>query len=357
MKSYINDIETYKAGKSKINTTLVRKITKLSSNENALGCSPRVLEYLQGSFISTHTYPDSNASELKEKLSTKFNINPQQITIGSGSDEILSFICHGFLGEGDEIIQSQYGFLMYSIYSKKFGAKIVKVKEENNQVSSVEILQNINSKTKIIFLANPNNPTAAILTTTKLCGLLKKIPQNIIFVLDLAYIEFIDDQQYQQPFDLVNKFPNLIITRTFSKIHGLASLRIGYSYSSLEIAQYLDKIKGPFNTSAIAQKCAIISLGDDEFFQRSIAHNKNSLDILTKEFSNLGIKYYPSLINFLLLEFSSVKQCQKINQKLLEEGVILRDATSYNLPKCLRMTIGTEDDNAKVLEILKNCFT
>ena len=352
MKKYIDDIQTYQAGKSQVDSS--KPIIKLSSNENALGCSPKVLEYLQKGNHYLHRYPDSSALRLKEKLSTKFNINPHRITVGSGSDEILSFICHGFLSEGDEIIQSQYGFLMYSIYSKKFGAKVVKVKEGDNQINSAEIIQNINNKTKIIFLANPNNPTSAVLKKNQLRDLLKKIPQNIVFVLDLAYIEFVTNEHYHQPFDLVEEFPNLIITRTFSKIYGLASLRIGYSYSSLRVSNYLQKIKGPFNTSAISQQCAIISIDDDEFFQKSILHNKNSLNFLTREFDNIGIKYRPSLTNFLLLEFASESQCKKINNKLLENGIILRETVNYGLSKSMRITIGSNEDNYKFLEVMHN---
>jgi histidinol-phosphate aminotransferase len=355
MKEYISNIETYKAGKSQIKSS--KPIIKLSSNENALGCSPKVIEYLKTNPDTTHRYPDSNASILKENLSIKFAINPKQITVGSGSDEIISFICHGFLGEGDEIVQSQYGFLMYSIYSQKFGARVIKVRESADKVNSAEIIQSITSKTKVIFLANPNNPTSAILTLAEVCSLLEKIPKNIIFVLDLAYIEFVLNEEYQQPFNLVEKFPNLIITRTFSKMYGLASLRIGYSYSSIEVAQYLNKIKGPFNTSDIAQKCATISLNDDEFFQKSISHNQSSLKFFTKEFNNIGIIYRESLANFLLLDFSSKKECQRVNDKLLENGIILRDTSSYGLPQCLRMTIGKDKENKKVLDVLKNCFT
>ena len=305
MKNYIKDGSIYKAGKSNIINS--KKNIKLSSNENALGCSPKVTEYIKAGLKDIHRYPDSGAYELKYKLSTKFNINSEQITLGNGSDEIISFICHGFLEEGDEVIQSEHGFLMYSIYSKNFGAKVIKVKEENNKIKSSEIIQNINNKTKIIFLANPNNPTSAISNTVEIYDILKKIPKNIIFVLDLAYAEFIDNCKYQQSFDLVNEFPNLIITRTFSKIHGLASLRIGYSYSSLKISHYLNKIKGPFNVSAIAQKSAIISLEDEEFFQKSVNHNKESLKLITTQLDNLGIRYNPSLSNFLLLKFKSVE--------------------------------------------------
>ncbi|MDA9818417.1 aminotransferase class I/II-fold pyridoxal phosphate-dependent enzyme, partial [Flavobacteriaceae bacterium] len=240
MKDYILNIDQYKAGKFKVDG--FGGVIKLSSNENALGCSPKVQEVFKNNFRDICRYPDGNSSLLKESISKKFNLNPYNIVVGSGSDEIISFICHCFLGVDDEVIHNRYGFLMYSISAKKFGAKVVLSNEKNLKIDVIDIVRKITPKTKVIFIANPNNPTGSYLNSKEVLYLLENTPKNIIIVLDLAYAEFATNDDYNSSFSLVDKYSNLIITRTFSKIHGIASLRVGYSYSSKENADYLNRV-------------------------------------------------------------------------------------------------------------------
>ncbi len=352
---YLSEIENYIPGKAKING---KKAIKLSSNENALGVSPKAIEAYKNHSGEIFRYADGSCSTLRLAIAEKNKINPNQVVCGAGSDEIISLLTSAFAGVGDEAIYSEHGFLMYPISVKRVGAKAISVKEKNLKADIDGILSAVNSRTKIIFLANPNNPTGSYLTQVEVERLINNIPENVLLVLDNAYEEFVDVLDYPKANDLVNKYENIVVTRTFSKIYGLASLRIGWSYSSPYIAEILNKIRGPFNVGGPAQVAAIAALEDEEFFNASKNHNKKWLKILIEEFSkeNLAsqnIIIYPSVANFILLDFGSVEVCSQANQNLLSQGIILREMSAYKLPNCLRMTIGLEEENLKVLEILR----
>ena len=350
---YLLEIENYKPGKAKIGNN-IKEIIKLSSNENALGSSPKALRSFEKHALDVVRYADGSCTSLREALAIHNNINADQVVCGAGSDEILAFLTSAFAGIDDEIIYSEYGFLMYPISAKRVGANAVKVKEKNLKADVDAILAAITNKTKIIFIANPNNPTGSYLNKAEINKLIKGTPKNILIVLDHAYEEFVDVADYPNAIELVNQNENVVVTRTFSKIYGLASLRIGWCYSSLEIANILHKVRGPFNVGGPAQVAAVAALQDEEFFEKSKNHNKKWLEILFQEFSKFSnIKAYPSIANFILLDFGSAELCKKANDLLLSEGVILREMQAYNLPNCLRMTIGTEKENLQVLEILK----
>lgn len=350
--SYILDIDNYAPGKAKIGD---KKVVKLSSNENALGSSPKALATYQNHSADLMRYADGACTGLRKALGAKNNIVPERIVCGAGSDEILAFLTSAFAGVNDEIIYSEHGFLMYPISAKRIGANAIKVKEKNLKTDIDAILAAITPKTKIIFIANPNNPTGSYLTESEIRKLINGTPQNVLIVLDHAYEEFVDVADYPNAIALVNEFENVVATRTFSKIYGLASLRIGWCYSSNYIAEVLNKIRGPFNVGGPAQVAAIAALEDDEFFAASKAHNKKWLKILFEEFAKMPhLKAHPSIANFILLDFGSAESCQKANNKLLEHGFILREMAGYGLPQCLRMTIGTEEENLQVIEILKN---
>jgi len=349
---YLLKINNYVPGKSKINNS-PEKIIKLSSNENALGCSKKALESYVLHQHEIHRYADGSCEKLREKLALKHNINANQIVCGAGSDEIISLITCAYAGIDDEIIYSEYGFLMYPISAQRVGAKAIKVPEKNLKTHVENILNAITSKTKIIFIANPNNPTGSYLKHQEIADLVTNIPSNVLLVLDHAYEEFVNVNDYYNGYEIVNKYPNVILTKTFSKIYGLASLRIGWSYSSLEIANILNKVRGPFNVSGPAQISAIASLDDEKFMQDSIEHNNKWLKIYANELTKLNyLKPYPSMGNFILIDFLEIEKCQKINQKLLENGIIVRDVTSYGLPTCLRISIGNDLENNKVLNFL-----
>ena len=349
--SYLNKIANYIPGISKIKGA--EKIIKLSSNENALECSNKAIDSYKKHSHQLFRYADGSCNELRQAIANKNNINSEQIVCGAGSDEIISLITLAFAGIGDEIIYSEHGFLMYPISANKVGANAIKAKEINLKTNIKAVLEEITEKTKIIFIANPNNPTGSYLDKNELQELLDKVPPYILLVLDNAYEEFVTAEDYPQSLNLIKKYPNLIITKTFSKIYGLASLRLGWSYSSLEIATILNKVRGPFNVGGPAQYSAIEALSDDEFIANSISHNNQWLKIFFTEIAKFNnIKAHPSVANFILLDFFHPEICQKANEILLQNNIILREMTAYNLPQCLRMTIGKDWENEELLKIL-----
>ena len=353
--SYLNKIENYKPGKAKIGGD--KKVINLSSNEKALGSSPKAIDAFKNHIEDVMRYADGSSSNLREALGAKNNIDPERIVCGTGSDEILSFLTSAFAGVGDEIIYSEHGFLMYPISAQRVGARAVKAIEKNLKTDIEQILTRITSKTKIVFIANPNNPTGSYLTKSEIEKLIAGTPKNVLIVLDHAYEEFVDEADYPNAIELVNQHDNVVLTRTFSKIYGLASLRIGWCYSSLEIANILNKVRGPFNVGGPAQVAAVAALEDEEFFQASRNHNKKWLKILFEEFAKIkSIKAHPSIANFILLDFDNIELCKKANDLLLSEGIIMREMQAYGLGNCLRMTIGTEAENLQVLEILKEFY-
>lgn len=353
--SYISEIENYKPGKAKVGN--LANIIKLSSNENALRSSPKAIEAYRNHNSEIFRYADGSCTQLRDALARKNNIDADRIVCGAGSDEIISFLTSAFASVDDEIIYSEHGFLMYPISAQRIGAKAIKVKEKNLKTDVDGLIKAITKKTKIIFIANPNNPTGSYLNNAEVQKLIEATPKNILIVLDHAYEEFVDAADYPNAIDLVNKNENVVVTRTFSKIYGLASLRIGWSYSSSYIAEILNKIRGPFNVGGPAQVVAVAALEDLEFFNKSKNHNTEWLQILSEEFTKIKqIKVHPSVANFILLDFGDLKSCQKANETLLAQGIILREMSAYHLPNCLRMTIGTKEENLLVLEILKQLY-
>ncbi len=349
--SHLLKIENYVPGKAKIGS---KKSTKLSSNENALGSSPKAIEAYKSHVDEIFRYAAGSCGTLREALAAKNKIDEERIVCGAGSDEIIALITAAFAGVDDEIIYSEHGFLMYPISAQRVGAIAVAVKEKNLKADVTAIINAITTKTKIIFIANPNNPTGSYLNKSEISKLISGTPKNILIVLDHAYEEFVDESDYPNAIDLVNKNENVLVTRTFSKIYGLASLRIGWCYSSSYIADILNKVRGPFNVGGPAQVAAVAALQDEEFFIASKNHNKKWLKIFFDEIvKHPSIKAHPSVTNFILLDFGSAEACQKVNQILLENGIIFREMTAYGLENCLRMTIGKDEENLQVLEILR----
>lgn len=349
---YLSEIESYKPGKSKVGDK--NNIIKLSSNENAFGTSPKAALAYQNHIKEVFRYADGSCSNLRAALAKKHNIDAEKIVCGAGSDEIIALLTSSFAGIDDEIIYSKHGFLMYPISAKRVGARAVVAEEKNLRTDVDAISAAITDKTKIIFIANPNNPTGSYLSDDEVKKLIKNTPKNILIVLDHAYEEFIAEADYPNAIDLVNKHDNVVLTRTFSKIYGLASLRIGWSYSSSYIADILNKSRGPFNVGGPAQVAAVAALEDEEFLEKSKTHNKKWLEIIATELNKFDkIKTHPAYGNFILIDFGSVDLCHKANKILLEEGIILREMSAYHLPSCLRLTIGTEAENLRVLEVLQ----
>ena len=350
--NYILEIDSYKPGKESIKG---QEAIKLSSNENALGSSPQALEAYNKHDSKVMRYADGSCLELRTAIGKDNNINKDNIVCGAGSDELIALLTSSFAKEGDEIIYSQYGFLMYPISAKRIGAKPVKIAEKNFKADIKGIISAINEKTKIIFIANPNNPTGSYLNKEEIEELVAKTPKNILIVLDHAYQEFVEEIDYPNAINLVERNENIVVTRTFSKIYGLASLRIGWCYSSEYVADVLNKTRGPFNVGGPAQVAAIAAIEDKEFSKKSKDHNKKWLQILSEEISKIDkIKVHPSVANFILIDFGNENACQNANKTLLEEGIILRETKAYGLQNCLRMTVGTEEENMKTIKILKN---
>ena len=353
VKRSINLINIYKGGKSSISGK--NNIIKLSSNESSYGPSPKVLEKinLQETLSNSHRYPNIDGAKLRDKLASINNLNANQIVLGCGSDETLLFTALAFCQDGDEIIHAQHGFEMYSIITKIVGATSKLVKEDENfKVTVTSILDEVTPSTKIIYLANPNNPTGTYLTRNQIIDILDKLPKNIILVLDGAYAEYVTKEDYDSSFSLVDQFENVIITRTFSKAYGLAGIRLGWCYSSEKVASILNKVKGPFNTQSLSQEMAIIALDDKEYLSKVIKSNRDTKSWFESELEKIKIKTRPSEGNFSFVEMSD-QEAKKIFTHLANSGIIVRQLDSYGLPNCLRITIGTREEMEATINSLK----
>lgn len=355
IKSYFENLHVYKQGKSLISG--VSKIIKLSSNENALGCSNKALEAYKFHAKDISRYSDGSALKLREVIGEKYDIFVNNIICGAGSDEIISIIANCFVDVEDEVLYSEHGFLMYPISAMKFGGLPIKIKDKEYSFSVTNCLNLINNKTKLVFIANPNNPTGSYIGKDKLNCLIEKLPENIILVIDLAYEEFVDIEKYPDypDFDylknIVKKKQNIILLKTFSKAYGLASLRIGWAYSSSYIIESLNKAKGPFNVCGPAQEAAIAAIKDEEFINKSFLHNKKWLEIFEeKKYRN--IKLHKTVCNFIMAEFMNIENCAKANEELQKEGLIVRMLDEYCLSKFFRFTIGSDEECKKLIEIL-----
>lgn len=351
-KPSINEIEKYLPGKSKLDG--FSKIIKLSSNESPFRVPNKVFKGSLDLIKSSNLYPDGDALELKQKIAEKFSLSAKNIICGNGSDDILSVIAQTFSTQNSEIICSEFGFIYYPIIARAAGCKVITAKSENLKISCKNILDKITENTKIIFIANPNNPTGTIILRNELKNFLDKVPKNIIVVLDGAYSEFITDNKYSDGTDLINKYQNLIVTRTFSKIFALAGLRLGWGYSNLQIVELLEKVRGPFNVNSIAQKIGIAILKEKRFLDKSIKHNNKWRAILPKKINSLGLKSYETYANFVLVKVDPLKFSKdKIIKLLYKKKIIVRNLDNYGLGDYFRVSIGSSPNIKKFLSELK----
>ena len=347
-------LESYKPGASKLSR--FRNIIKLSANESALGTSPKVKKAINKK-INLSKYPDSKTKELRLNISKKFNCDFKKIICGAGSDEIIQIICQLFLKPRDEVIVPQFSFLMYRIYSKNVGANVIYAKEKNYKISVSEIVKKVSKKTKIVFLANPNNPTGTYIEKNELLKLRRKLRGNILLVVDDAYVEYMKNKNYTSGLKLFKNSNNVIVLRTFSKIYGLASLRIGWGYGPKKIIEAMSTIKPPFNTNSAAQLAAVVALNDKSFINKSVRHNFFWANKLKKILNNFNINTNEVTANFLLLNFNKCKYSANYVQKKLEnKGIILRGMQSYKIKNALRLTIGNSTANNKLIKILYKVF-
>ena len=347
------NIEAYKPGKSQIKKN--KNVIKLSANESALGVSSKVIRVLSDKKISFYRYPDSKSILLRKEISKKYKCNFDKIICGAGSDEVIQILCQLYLKPKDEVVVPEYSFLMYRIYASIAGAKVVFANEKNFKISIIEILKKITKKTKIVFLANPNNPTGTFLTKLELLELRKKLNKSVLLVVDDAYYEYMKNLDYKSGLELFKKKDNVFIIRTFSKIHGLASLRVGWGYGSKKIINALNVIKPPFNVSQVAQIAATESLKDKNFIDRSVKHNIIYGNKIKKFLENYKIFSNDVSGNFLMLDFS---QCSvKANyfyDELKKRDIILRSTEEgYKIKNKLRITIGSKNENSKFMSAVK----
>ena len=350
------NIEAYKPGKSSIKK--FRKIIKLSANESALGMSSSVRKVMSKKGLNFFRYPDGKSKELRNQIAKKFKCNMDKIICGAGSDEVIQMLCQLFLKSKDEVIVPQFSFLMYRIYAKIVGANVLFAKEIKFKASVPEIIKKVTKNTKIVFLANPNNPTGTYLTKHELIELRKKLRKNILLVVDDAYAEYMKNSDYKSGLDLFRNKNNVFILRTFSKIYGLSSLRVGWGYGSKKIIDALNIIKPPFNVNGVAQKAAVESLRDSKFITRSIKHNIFYAKKLKNFLSKYDISSNKVSANFLLLNFTNCKlRARYFYEKLKLKGIILRSTEDgYKLKNMLRLTIGSKKENLKFMKEVESIF-
>ncbi|MFL2883410.1 MAG: histidinol-phosphate transaminase [Pelagibacteraceae bacterium] len=340
-EKYVAGLSLFKKKSAKI---------KLSANESALGPSPKAIRIFYEVAKNIQRYPDSNGSNLKKIISKKFNLNHKQLILGSGSDQIFELVCKAFLNPNDEVIVSKNSFILYRIYSKLNGAKVLFAKEKNFFTSVKNILSMVTRKTKIVFLANPNNPTGTYINKKEIIKLRNKLRSDILLVIDDAYFEYVNSSDFLSGLKLFSKRKNTVVTRTFSKIYGLAGLRVGWAYASKDIIKSLEKIRPPFAINSPGLAAAASALSDIKWLRKEINHINKWRNIMFDKFKKMKIETNKGNANFLLINFDKVKiSSRKVFQNLAKSGIIVRNMEAYKIKNSLRVTIGTTKENKKFI--------
>lgn len=329
----------------------ISDIVKLASNENPLGPSPKALAAIHTVLTELTRYPDGNGFRLKAALAEKLGVGTDQITLGNGSNDVLEMIARSYLTAHSASMYSQHAFAVYPIVTQAIGAQHIAVPAKNWGHDLEAMAAAITDKTRVIFVANPNNPTGTWLTETELRAFLDKVPERIIVVLDEAYTEYVVEDEFPDGITLLKDYPNLVVTRTFSKAYGLAGLRIGYSVSHPQVADILNRIRQPFNANIAAQEAAIAALNDEAYLQQSVEVNTEGMSYLETEFARLGLEFIPSVGNFISVDVG--QPAAPVDQALLNEGVIVRPVAPYQMPNHLRVSIGTMEENRRFIQALE----
>ncbi len=327
------------------------QIVKLASNENPLGASPKAYEAMQQALEEIARYPDGSGFELRDAVCRKFGLQPAMLVFGNGSNDILELAARAFLTPGSEAVFSQHAFAVYALATQAVGAVGVTVAARDFGHDLEAMLAAVTPQTRMMFIANPNNPTGTMLEKDLLLDFLRQVPSRVLVVLDEAYDEYMPAETKSESFSWLAQFPNLIVSRTFSKAYGLAGLRIGYGVASAEIADMMNRVRQPFNVNSVAQAAAVASLNDDDFVERSYALNRAGMLQLTQGFDTLGLQYIPSFGNFVSVR---VGNAAAINRGLLQQGVIVRPVANYEMPEYLRVSVGLFQENARFLNVLEN---
>ncbi len=355
LRNFVKNIRPYKPGKPIEEVVkelgLTGDVIKLASNENPLGASPLATEAMTATIADSNLYPDDNCYYLKHRLSEKSSIPTSNTIIGSGSVELIELTFKAYVNPGDEVIMSEPSFIMYKIACQIFGGERVAVPLKNHAHDIETIVKKINKRTKIIILDNPINPTGTIIDRKTMDEFVGKVPQNVILVLDEAYHEYIEDDTYPDGMDYLKNHHNLLVLHTFSKIHGLAGLRVGYGFASEEIVGAMMKVRLPFNVNRVGQIAAAAALDDDAFVRKSRANNDAGKEFLYAEFDRLGLDFTPTFGNFILVDFK--RDAQEIFDAAQRKGVITRTVYEYGLPTSLRITIGSRPQNERLIKVLE----
>ena len=324
---------------------------KLDNNENPLGASPKAIDSIKHAIKRINRYPEDGCYELKSKLSNKFNINSDEIILGNGSYEIIQMLAKAFIQNGDNVITPRYSFMAYKNISEQVGAKVTEIELINWQHDLEGIVNSISNKTKLIFIANPDNPTSCWTNSLKLRDFIEKVPNNIIIVIDEAYAEYIKNVEYPNTINWIKLYPNIMVIRTFSKAYGLAGLRVGYGIASKNIINTLNKKRLKFNVNFIGLIASIASLEDDSHINNTIKINNEGIKQLTNGFNDLNLSFFPPIGNFITVNFG--KNAQIFHKKLIATGIITKSLNEYNLHDYLRITIGLPSDNKLLLNTIE----
>ena len=356
--SGISELQPYQPGKpiEELSRELgLTDIVKLASNENPLGPSPRVLEALPAVMPDLARYPDGSAWRLKQKLSGRLGVDPARITVGNGSNDVLELLARVFLNETNESVVSQHSFVVYPLVTKAIGAGLRVVPARNYGLDLEATLNTISAKTRMVFIANPNNPTGTWVDETSLVSFLDQVREDVIVVLDEAYFDYVQVPDYPDGMKLIDRYPNLVVTRTFSKAYGLAALRMGYAVSHPDIADLMNRVRQPFNVNSMSLAAAEAALDDGEYLAESIRVNSEGLAFLASACEDMGLGYIPSVGNFLTIDVvgDAEGDAMPIYEALLREGVIVRPIGVYEMPNHLRVSVGTPAENARFVDALK----
>jgi histidinol-phosphate aminotransferase len=351
-KAGILDITPYKPGKSSVEG--VTAPVKLSANENILGCSPAAREAYLAAAGDLALYPDGRGGALREAVAARYRLEPERLILGCGTDEVFALLNQAYLTPGDNIVQGQFGFGAYAIGARANQGEVRAAPERGYRIDIEAMLAAVDERTRLMFIANPANPTGTFIGQDDIRRLHEELPPQVLLVLDGAYAEFCSDPGFTDGLGLAREAGNIVVTHTFSKLHGLASLRVGWAYAPREVAEAIDRIRLPFNTSIAGQLAAVAALGDEAFQARSLAHVEQWRPWLTQQIGGLGLEVVPSAANFVLIGFpkESGRTAAEAETFLSRRGLILRGVGNYGLPDHLRLTIGLEEHNRAVVAAL-----
>jgi len=356
---YVRAIAPYQAGKpiSEVAREFgldEAKIIKLASNENPLGMPPSARQAMLDAVADIGRYPDANGFELKAAISTRYGVPQEWVTLGNGSNDILELAAHAFVQPGQSVVYSQYSFIVYALATQAVGGRgiMVSAKEYGHDLDAM--LQAIKADTRLIFIANPNNPTGTFIPPAAIEAFLQAVPKYAVVVIDEAYNEYLDPGLQYESTDWVRQFPNLLVSRTFSKAHGLAGLRVGFGIAQPPVTDLLNRIRQPFNVNSLAQAAAVAALNDTAFLQQSAKLNANGYRQLTQAFDEMGLEYVQSFGNFVLVKVGDDDGAgARVNLALLKKGIIVRPVNGYGLLQWLRISIGLPEENAAFIKALK----